>query len=1372
MMKPILKGLLTVALLYTQYTVAQTPSRQAAVLVSATVSSYPASVQLSWPSHPGATSYTVFRRNPSALPWNSAIATLSGTAQSYTDLNIQAGVVYEYKVVRQGNGQGYGYLKSGVHVSADQMHTRGKIILLVESGLATQINPELATLENDLLGDGWYPIRVLVSANDTPSNVKTQVETIYSTDPTNIKAVYIIGHVPVPYTGIIAPDGHSSHAGAWPSDGYYGEMYSSWPDAYASTTSAATPANHNVPGDGKFDQSDYGSEVELMVGRVYLGELPAFSQSEVQLTKNYLNKAHAFKIAQWAPPNTAAVLDHLSFLGVPIAATGYLAGAALVGHQNVQDLVQGSQASANINTNKYLISYRSGHGTQDTYQGNLTYVGINNLNTTYDVAAHGNGSVFNMSFGSYFGDWDNYNNYLRALLAKGDGLTSVWSGQPNFYFHQMGMGEPIGTSVRASMNNTNSNYTRQNGGWQGQTMSRVHLALMGDPTLRMRMVAPATNLTAISSGYNMSFTWAPSPENVQGYYLYRVNDSNGQVELISPLVSGNSYTAQNVAFVPGQRFLVRASQIRTTASGSYEDLSIGAVATASGTPVVDCAGVLGGVSIPGAPCNDGDPSTGNDIYDSNCTCLGTVTGITSACFTLGGSGDPDVEESDNGGIYMNAGSLDLVFDSELPWNWRGDQRVGLHFNSVNIPSGALLVSAHIQFTANGTTAYGPCELNIAAEAIDNSPEISFNVNDISARGLTQNSVLWAPPGWTTIDEASNAQRTPNLSAVLQEIVNGGGWNDGNAITVVITGTGGRQAWSWNDDPSKAAVLCVTYQGGGAVQPDDCAGTAGGNALPGTPCDDGDPNTQNDIYASDCSCSGTPVQNNGDMQVCVNLGTSADPDAEEAMNGGMYANAGAFDLVYDSELPWNWRGDQLGGLYFEQVGIPQGASIQSAYIQFTAQGTENYNPIQLNIAAEASAEPSPFGYQVNDLSSRLLTNAQVQWSPSNWNIVNESGNAQRSPDLKSVIQELVDDNSWQINRNMVFVISGSGGRQAYSHDQDPGKAAKLCITYSTTTTSLPPDCLGIPGGSAVLDDCGVCNGNNACQGTNNSECFTLDPSGDDDREEASNGGIYSSAGALDLVFDSELPWNWRGNQTIGLRYTNMNIPRGAIITDANILFTVFDTVNYNPCQIGITAEASDHAAPLGWGPNDISSRPTTNAIIGWNPADWLVMNNAGGSQTSPNLSSMIQEVVDRQGWNNGNAMCFIIGGTGGRQAYSSDQDPNAAPKLCVSWEVPSAQLGQRSIADHHIALDLYPNPNDGSGFNLHVDIQGRDQADEIDAHIVIYDLLGQKMLSMRAPLSLGNKHTWIPLEKELSQGVYLVMLEYGGNARSTKRLVIE
>jgi hypothetical protein len=64
------------------------------------------------------------------------------------------------------------------------------------------------------------------------------------------------------------------------------------------------------------------------------------------------------------------------------------------------------------------------------------------------------------------------------------------------------------------------------------------------------------------------------------------------------------------------------------------------------------------------------------------------------------------------------------------------------------------------------------------------------------------------PTWPTVGAAGDAQRTPNLAAVIQEVVSLPGWAPGNALTVIITGSGRRAAESF--EGGAPAVLSVQY----------------------------------------------------------------------------------------------------------------------------------------------------------------------------------------------------------------------------------------------------------------------------------------------------------------------------------------------------------------------------------------------------------------------------------------------------------------------------------------------------------------------------------------------------------------------------------
>ncbi|MBL7957853.1 MAG: hypothetical protein JNM49_07825, partial [Flavobacteriales bacterium] len=602
---------------------AQTSSQRAAVLVSATAQSSPPRITLSWPSMASTTSLTIYRKLKSGTSWGSAIATPAASDLSWQDNTVTVGTAYEYRIVRVSNGvTGNGYISTGVEVAP--IDFRGKLILLVDNTIASSLSSELLQLEQDLRADGWGVLRSDVSPSASVTSVRATVIGHYNSDPANVKAVYIIGHVPVPYSGNQNPDGHAEHSGAWPCDGYYGELNGTWTDNTVNSGGMQRPQNTNVPGDGKFDQSTFPNPVELQVGRVDLSDLPAFSTSNVELMRNYLNKAHGFKTKAWTPQARGIMFDNLQWVGNPLAASGWRAMGPLVGASNITTALQAAWPFYTLVDDSYLWTYSSGGGGQETTQGVITYHGAANVGSVHDYAASPMNGVFNMAFGSYFGDWDNKNNFLRAPLASGQALTNVWSAIPGWYFHHMGQGENIGYSTWITMNNT-SLYQPLTDGWQG-SIGKCHLGLMGDPSLRMIMLAPPQNLTVNNSGGNAAFSWTASTEpGLAGYHIYEFQTDGTITRLTTSPVAGTSYTNPAIPFVAGKQYMVRAVKLESGFSGSYFNLSLGAIGTASGGgPVNDCLGVPGGTAVPGAACNDNNPCTTNDAWNASCQCVGAA----------------------------------------------------------------------------------------------------------------------------------------------------------------------------------------------------------------------------------------------------------------------------------------------------------------------------------------------------------------------------------------------------------------------------------------------------------------------------------------------------------------------------------------------------------------------------------------------------------------------------------------------------------------------------------------------------------------------------------------------------------------------------
>ena len=182
------------------------------------------------------------------------------------------------------------------------------------------------------------------------------------------------------------------------------------------------------------------------------------------------------------------------------------------------------------------------------------------------------------------------------------------------------------------------------------------------------------------------------------------------------------------------------------------------------------------------------------------------TAITSATTTLDiriTASEDDAEESSAGAMYLDSSDIEMVADGG------GDQTVGLRFPSVNIPAGATITNAYVQFQVDETPS-GSTSLTVRGEKIANAPIFTTTANNITSRTLTTASVPWSPAGWPTAGAAGVDQRTPDITSVIQEIVDQGAWANGNSLAIIISGTGERVAESYDGDANGAPLLHVVY----------------------------------------------------------------------------------------------------------------------------------------------------------------------------------------------------------------------------------------------------------------------------------------------------------------------------------------------------------------------------------------------------------------------------------------------------------------------------------------------------------------------------------------------------------------------------------
>ena len=185
----------------------------------------------------------------------------------------------------------------------------------------------------------------------------------------------------------------------------------------------------------------------------------------------------------------------------------------------------------------------------------------------------------------------------------------------------------------------------------------------------------------------------------------------------------------------------------------------------------------------------------------------------------------DAEEAGNGAqdVFLSSPDLELIDDGNA-------QLVGMRFPALDIPRGARLQDAWLQFQADGSTS-AATSLVIRAEASDDAPTFTRTRRDLSDRKLGTASVSWTPPAWTS-GAQDEAQRSPSLVNVVQEVVDREGWAPGNDLVLMIAGSGLRRAESYDGIPAAAPLLHVEYETEGGDPPGPPPGCGMGPELAG------------------------------------------------------------------------------------------------------------------------------------------------------------------------------------------------------------------------------------------------------------------------------------------------------------------------------------------------------------------------------------------------------------------------------------------------------------------------------------------------------------------------------------------------------------
>ena len=219
--------------------------------------------------------------------------------------------------------------------------------------------------------------------------------------------------------------------------------------------------------------------------------------------------------------------------------------------------------------------------------------------------------------------------------------------------------------------------------------------------------------------------------------------------------------------------------------------------------------------------------------------------------------------------------------------------------------------------------------------------------------------------------------------------------------------------------------------------------------------------QDDKFGSDRQEIVLNIVSTDSEQVATSFPLVDNDDIEEKDDGGI-------DVSGDLDL-----GEKVTGIRFEQAGIPAGATVDSAFVQFTSQKPDQTGPMTVALYAEKAVDPTRLTGSANNLTTRTPTETRVSWDEvPDWLVLDEQGPDQRTPDIAPMLRELVQQEGWNATRPVHFFVGKDDSvdkRSAFSVDLSEAQRPVLTVYYRAaidTTAPLAPVSLAYQAGNVL------------------------------------------------------------------------------------------------------------------------------------------------------------------------------------------------------------------------------------------------------------------------------------------------------------------
>ncbi|RZU47482.1 PilC-like protein with beta-propeller domain [Fluviicoccus keumensis] len=398
-----------------------------------------------------------------------------------------------------------------------------------------------------------------------------------------------------------------------------------------------------------------------------------------------------------------------------------------------------------------------------------------------------------------------------------------------------------------------------------------------------------------------------------------------------------------------------------------------------------------------------------------------------------------------------------------------------------------------------------------------------------------------------------------------------------------------------------------------------------------------------------------INPNGDVTSPVTAGSG---DAIQPLTGSMTSTGN--ELLIGGPL------NQSAGLYFTNLMVPKGATIQEAHIELTADNADS-GLSTWEIAVENTATPTD--YSSGAISARSY-GASTTYSPDTW----AAGTAYDIP-VTSLVQGISDRTDWCGGNNIAFRIRDIGTipttRRAYSFEgagSTTDNQPKLVVTYLIDPKKTD-SCIVMKriGRSypvrTTLDDV-------QWVGTSNSVTYN------------------NSYNTPNTVASS-------GTTQVAARLQGVAIPPGVTIDRAELVTTVRSNVTVKPTRID--AYKSTNFGAMCTGSSTVTcTRPTGTTTTATTTFPAANTSYSSGSLLRFDVKNIVNELIGQTGWAAGNSMGFriqnnssVVADSGTLQIYDATKDPTKAPTLEVDWTETVRDLSKLITARDELANEVTP-----------------------------------------------------------------------------------